>query len=136
MGDFLAKLAADVSPWLANILLGLIGAAVTWVAKWAVAESKSELFDTLLYRVSDATSLAVTQVKQTLVDALKAKAADGKLTPEEARHALWLALGQTKTLLAAKAVGTLTQHFGTPERVDDALTTYIEAEIHRRKALT
>lgn len=90
MSDFLSSLAAQVVPALANLLLALLSALVvagiSYVIRSLQAQKENRglaLLVTALDTGRQQVETIVAQLQQTVVDQLKAKSQDGKLTPDE-----------------------------------------------------
>jgi len=93
MSDFLSSLAAQVVPILANLLLTLLSALVvagiSYVIRSLQAQKETRglaLLVTALETGRQQVEAVVAKLQQTIVDGLKAKSSDGKLTPEEIKE--------------------------------------------------
>ena len=78
-------------------------------------------------KIEELITTAVFATKQTYVDDLKAKAADGKLTAEERKEAMARALTCARKLMAADGIAFTEQH------MSDVLTEFVEEAVARLK---
>ena len=85
----------------------------------------------ILQIVSSLAGQVVQAINQTIVDDIKAKAKDGKLTKEEQKEILEAALSDLKKILPASIKSALEKLYG--KNVDDVLKTAIEAKVKELK---
>lgn len=122
---------------LLPLALTALLAAVTWVitraAGWLRGKAelvKLERIRAAFEQLVDAAEIAAKETAQTLVDKLKAAAADGKLEPHEARAALQAAVERAWGLLAPEIREILIGLFGSEAAVkEQALAPAIEAVV-------
>jgi hypothetical protein len=98
MSDFLAGLTAQVMPTLTSLLLtllsALVAAGISYLVRVIQAQKENRglaLLLTALETGRQQVETVVAKLQQTVVDGLKAKSADGKLTPEEIKEVQKLA---------------------------------------------
>jgi hypothetical protein len=135
-----ASIASVAVEWLAPVVLALGGAMGTWLAnesrKWVAARVENERIQALLGRAGSAVAAAVSETTTHYVADLKSKAADGKLTKEEAEVALQSAFDRALENLGPKGVALGKQVLGEDLADSAWLVSLIEAEVARRKAVS
>ena len=119
--------AVDV---LEPVILALIGLGAAYLSTWLRAKTANEQVDGITRRLVAAAEVAVRDTEQTLVRALKAGAADGKLSREDARAASAAALETLTDLAGPKGIATANAVLGDSETW---LVSLIEAEVDRQK---
>ena len=104
MQDAIIKIIAEV---LGTFLITLIGVAGAWIT--AKIGKRVELTNILHAKdeVISAAQQTVLELQQTLVDDMKAKAADGKLTEDEINDLAILLIGKTKEKMSLPAIKLL-----------------------------
>lgn len=78
----------------------------------------------------DCVSTVVLELSQTVVDKLKEKAADGKLTEEEIAEVKKIALEKITSLMSENVYGTISEIFGNAE---NWINEKIESEVKKMK---
>jgi hypothetical protein len=114
---------------LVPVIGGLVAWALAMAAKWLREKANNETATTVIALVEDAVTYAVREAEQTLVEDLKAKREDGKLTDDEKRDALQSALTAAKRALGEKGLASLEKLLGAID-VDKFLISRIEGEVH------
>jgi len=90
------------------------------------SKTKSETLITALTEMDDAVATAVTSTAQTYTDALKAAAADGKLTDGEKSAALSQSINTVKNSLSASVTTYYAEHNTDLEKyIKDKIEAYI-----------
>lgn len=120
------------------LVVALVGALAAWVTAAVkrlvdaqVARVENETARVVMAQVADAVSKAVEATSQTLVDDLRARSVDGKLTRDDAKLAAATALEAAWASLSETARAHLSRLVSDPKRV---LQDAIEATVHERKA--
>jgi hypothetical protein len=119
-----------------NAVIALLGVIASWALvsarQWFQQRVQNEYVQQLMLRLADGVEVGVRQVSQRVLPAVKAAAADGKLSPEEARD--------LRELAKEAAVDQLTQldrqkleKFFDKDQLQRKLDQLIEAQIHRMK---
>lgn len=119
-----------------NAVVVLVGVLASWVIasarKWLQQRVQNEYVQQLMLRLADGVEVGVRRVSQTVLPAVKAAAADGKLSAEEANN--------LRALAREAAVDQLTKvdrhelaKFFDQEQLQRKLDQLIEAQIHRMK---
>ncbi len=116
----------------------LLLAALTWVAarlaQYVSAKVKNEWVRGALVRLDDAVLVAVREVQQVTVEAIKAGSADGKLTPEERTRAKQAAIDSVKSHLGMKGIAELAKILGLEDgAIEKLLSSRVEAAVHDLK---
>jgi hypothetical protein len=113
MNDLLAQLLPPLQIAGVLALVALIGAGGAYLVQFLRARIKNEFLANTIAKVAIAVTTATKSVAQTYADALKDKAADGKLTPDEQREAFMMAMDKAKSYVSlaelAKAFGLATE---------------------------
>ena len=109
---------------LAPLLMALLGWFSFVTTRWINARIRNEYLKGALLRLDDAVYIAVRAVQQTVVDDLRAKADDGKITPREATEAKNRAVQSVKDYLGAKGLAELQRVLDL-----DAITRMIEGKV-------
>lgn len=109
---------------LAPLLMALLSWGSLRLASLIQAHVRNAYAQGALLRLNDAVSTVVTQLAQTEVEALKAKAADGKLSAEDAAELRDKAVAQVRGYLGKNGVAALQKVFDT-----DAIQKVIEAKV-------
>jgi hypothetical protein len=112
------------------LVLGVLGA---YLVKLIQAKVKNQFLGNVLARAASAVTIAVKATAQTYSDALKERAADGQLTPEEQKQALAIALEKAKSYIS---LAELAKAFdlSSPAQAEKLLADQIEASIKDVKA--
>ncbi len=119
-----------------NAVVALLGVIASWALvsarQWFQQRVQNEYVQQLMLRLADGVEVGVRQVSQRVLPAVKAAAADGKVSPEEARD--------LRELAREAAVDQLTQldrqkleKFFDKDQLQRKLDQLIEAQIHRMK---
>jgi hypothetical protein len=107
---------------------------ISWLCAEAIRAARAYTQDKrvihVIARARYAVEVAVGEVAQRWVDDMKRAAADGKLTPEEAKDAAISALHRAKKHLGKAALRELESICEDPEQYLEAL---IETEVWRRR---
>lgn len=111
------ELWADLLGLAGTAIVGLLGWALTQLGRWLANKTSNEWLTHSYMRLRTAIMVAVGEVQQTYVDAIKAASADGKLTEMEKSVAQQKAVDAAKSYLGPKGVKQLIAVLG----VDDAL---------------
>lgn len=117
---------------IAALAMAALTAGLAFATQWLRRKSGSTLVGEAVGRLSLAVRVAVGQVYQTFVQALKEANADGKLTPEEREEAMNRALRSAKGLLGLDGLSLLAKAFGIGSdagAVDAFLVPHVEATI-------
>lgn len=125
-------LPPSVASSVTEAVLGLVGLAVTVLSAraslWLHAHATTAGQTAILDRVERYVSVAVASVQQTLVPQVRAAAADGQITGEEAAGLATSALRLARNLLTPAGLVELGRVVGA-ERVDVYLRALIEANV-------
>jgi hypothetical protein len=126
-------------PTALNAAQSLLVLAASFVfgllAKWVRGFVRHAATQRILIELARAVGVAVREVSQSYVDAIKESSADGKLTPAERNHALLLAIKRAKALLGKELLRQLSKLFGlTPGTLDDWIGSHVEATVADRNA--
>jgi cell division protein FtsN len=123
--------------FVVTTLGGFLIAAAKKAADWMTlkaSETKNALLKNVLTLVADQASIAVQHTAQTLVDQLKARSANGKLTPEQAQQAMQEAVIIVWRQLGEQGRELLRSEFGSFEAVaNTVLKPAVEARVHEMK---
>lgn len=130
MQNAIATISAQLAGPLVDLLCALAVAGIAAATRLLIAHTKNVRVQGILGRLDVASEAAVRQVAQTEADALKAAAADGKLTPEQAKAASLKALEIVKASLGDKGLADLKKILGV-EDVAALIATHNEATVHR-----
>jgi hypothetical protein len=130
--------ATDIALYVFQIGSPVLIAVLTWVstklAQLIHARVKNEYLRGVLLRLDDAVLSVVREIHQVTVEALKAAAPDGKLTPEAKVMVKRAALDAIKKNLGARGLTQLTRVLGIDgEAVDKLIGTRVEAAVHDLK---
>ena len=119
------------------VLLGLIVSAIKFAKAYIdakTAEITSKITDTniknAINRAENCVTTVVLEMAQTVVDDLKSKSADGKLTDDEIKQIQADALAKVKQLVSTDVYNTLGIVFGD---VEAWIKSKIEAEVKKTK---
>ena len=131
-------LVGTIVPILGSLFLSFTSWASKKAGDFFDARAKNEknaTIKTVFDHLGHLASIAVSEVSQTAVDALKAAAEDGKLTAEEGRAALTAAVKRTWQLLGAEARGLLTDLAGGSEAnaMEHVVKPVVEAAVRAQK---
>jgi hypothetical protein len=85
--------------------VALFGALAAFLIKLMQSKIKNQFLGNMLTRLAVAVSTAVKASAQTYADALKARNADGVLTPEEQKEAFKLAMDKLKSYVSLEEIG-------------------------------
>ncbi len=119
---------------LATLLTTGFLLALGFGVQYLVQRSGNSLLQGALTRLEDAIGVAVRDVHQTYVAAIKEANMDGKLTMDEQKEALRRALESVKELLGMKGLKIILRAFGIGSGgLDSFLTSRIESEVVRMK---
>lgn len=130
--EFLQRLAAAALPYvliIATALFAWLSAAIVRLINAHVANATVR---GVLERVHAEVSTAVAEVAQTTTDALKAGAADSKLTVAEAEAAADAAVSAARAYLGTEGVAAMARVLG-PADVEAYIRARVEAEVAARK---
>ena len=116
-------------------LIGLVFSAVLIpLAKatfaWLKTKTKNVIVLAALNEAERIAERTVTSLQQTVVEGLKAKHEDGKLTPDEARDVLQMATHQFYMDISDEALAVLTDH---ATDINDYIRNLIEAKVATTK---
>jgi len=90
------------------------------------SKTKNEVLNTVLTEIQDAVETAVNATAQTYTDALKAAAADGKLTEDEQAEAMSKAVMTVENSLSASVITYLDNHnININKYIKDRIEAYI-----------
>lgn len=132
----------DLTP-LVQPLIAILGTVLTAVAaalgkklhEWLEAHVQNAKLRSALERTAAFVGAEVKAISQTLVPAIKAAAADGKISPEEAKGLRDKALEGVKGHFGPDGLKELGQTMGiTPEKVEAFLVSQIEASVAGQKS--
>jgi hypothetical protein len=116
---------------------GFLIAAAKRFADWMklrARETENAMLRNVLTLVADQAGIAVQHTAQTLVDQLKAKSANGKLSPEQAQQAMHEAVVIVWRQLGEQGRELLRTEFGSFESAANAvLKPAVEARVHEAK---
>ena len=130
--------APALDPLLSAVGLALAG-LLSWLAgeaiRWLRAQVSSQRTQEALVLLTEATEAAANEIGQSYVDALKASAADGKLTLDEATEARRKAVTKARDLLGEKGLATLDRALGgsTGAALEAWLTAKVEQAVRVAK---
>lgn len=110
MSEFISAIVPTITEQLVDFAVILIGALLTWVAAAIRRRFKSEEQRALVTTVERVADLVVRDLEQTLVPAVKAGLADGKLTPDEATRIREQAIDMVVSRIDAKLARELAAH--------------------------
>lgn len=135
MKDQLLQLFAQ---YAVPLLLTGAGTGLTWlaaaVAKSYGAQAAHTLTQTALYKVEALALMVVTELEQTLRPTIQAAAADGKITPEEAKSIKDAAVDKLRSYLGADGLKKVAQVVGGDSVVSSFLNTAIEHAVSKLPA--
>jgi hypothetical protein len=114
-------------------VLSAVGVGATLLFRKLIQKSDSRLLDAVLGRARGLSYDVVSELNQTVVEQLKAAAADGKLTKDEAGDLLDAAVERIKASLGTKALRLLTKQLGSMEQVEGLLETLVESAVRSLK---
>lgn len=128
------SLSGEIAPWVATVVLvPLIG----WLGKLIREAIKTNVSNSLLQKALVKTSKVVTgQVSllaQELADAWKEASADGKLSDDEKKQLMDLALGRAKRLLDVDTWTRLETEFGGARGAEEYVKGEIEHNVRKIK---
>lgn len=132
VGTILTALLAALVPVIA-LLLKVLGQKL---AAYIQAKIDNQTAEGILVRLNEASFAAVSEVWQTMGEAMKAAAADGKFTEEEKAALKAAAIASVKAELGPKGIETLLHVLGwqdTPAAADKAISAKVESAIYRVK---
>jgi hypothetical protein len=126
-----------INSGLFAILLGLVISAIKFAKSYLdakTAETTAKINDTniknAISSAEDCVTTVVLEMSQTVVDDLKAKSADGKLTEDEIKQIQADSLAKIEKLITSDAFNTLDTVFGDAEAW---IKSKIEAEVKKYK---
>lgn len=128
MSDLLLSLLPPLQIAAALALVTLLGYLGTLLVSFIKSRIKNEFLANTLARATTAVAIAVKATAQTYADALKDKAADGKLTPDEQREAFIMAMDKAKSYIS---LAELAQAFGlsSATAAESLLADKVEAAV-------
>lgn len=129
-------IAAD-NDWLVKLSIvfgNVLMAAVSWLLTTLQKRVKGEWASGVISRSAAFVSIALRELYQTEIQAIKEARADGKLTDEEKARFAQIAIDKAKSYLGAKGLGELLKILGTGEKVDQFLKATLEAGIAAEKS--
>ena len=131
IGTILTALLAALVPVIA-ILLKVLGQKL---AAFIQAKIDNQVAEGILVRLDEAAFSAVGEVWQTMGEAMKAAAADGKFTAEEKAALKAAAISSVKAELGQKGIDTLLKVLGWKSEADadKAIGAKVENAIYRVK---
>ena len=131
VGTILTALLAALVPVIA-ILLKVIGQKL---AAFIQAKIDNQAAEGVLVRLNEAAFAAVSEVWQTMGEAMKEAAKDGKFTPEEKAALKAAAIASVKAELGPKGIDTLLHVLGWKSEADadKAISAKVESAIYRVK---
>ena len=91
----------------AALLLMLIGVLGTYLTTLAAKRAETENVSEALRALTEAAKTTVGELQQTIVEPLKAAAADGKLTPDEIADLRNMLVAQTKQKMLPSAINII-----------------------------
>ena len=120
---------------LVEVLSPVLVAGLSWLSVKAAqlisAKVKNEYLRGVLVRIDDAVLVAVREVEQVTVDALKEANADGQLTAEERAKVKQAALDTVKSHLGLKGLAELAKVLGLEGgAIEKLLSSRVEAAVH------
>jgi len=119
---------------LQPVLLASLAWAATRVADLINHNVKSEKLKRILLRLDDAIALAVKEMNQTIVDALRDMSPDGKLTAEQRANLKAQAVKLAKSHLGPRGVEEVCEILGIAHHeVDTHIGARVEAAVHDLK---
>jgi hypothetical protein len=119
------QLAGYVVPVLGALLTALVGFGIQWLR----AKTASLRWQSVLDQLDEAVDTAVASVQQTVVDGLRAAAADGELTKAEADDVFAKALAAVKATMGTKGLAALQSAMQVGQ---EALEAYLRAKIEAK----
>ena len=126
----LNDLLRAAAPSLATIVGSLLSVALGFLIKKLHRKTKSEYLSDLIYRLEDTVRNVVRELQQTVVDGLKKRSADGKLTAEDAAEIRSEALAKVKSYVGPKGLAELARLLGmNAALVDSYIVTLVESSI-------
>jgi len=134
----------DISPLgeivaaVGALFVSVVSYGAMWLAQLARAKIKSEKLRGALARLTDSVGNAVNYVAQVYVDEIRKAAKDGRLTKNEARKALDIAIEAAKEFLGPRGIAEIIHVMGIgnePTSVHTFLRGRIEAALGERKLL-
>lgn len=131
--DIVLQLVQYMIPALGALLIALLGWLVTYVSSQTQKvknEVARRILDSAVNEAHDVARDAVLATQQKLVDDFKAKAADGKLTKDEAREALTEAKLYFINHISAESKQVLVEALGP---LKDWLDDFLEAKLGELK---
>ncbi len=118
-----------------EVLAPIVVAGLTWLsaklAQLIQAKVKNEYLRGMLVRLDEAVFTAVKDLQQTVVDAIKAATADGKISEIEKQRIKQAAIDNVKSHLGTKGLAELGQILGlTITSVEGLIASKVEAAVH------
>jgi len=126
---------ADIGLKALEVLSPVLLTALAWLAAKGAqlisAKVQNEYLRGVLVRLDDAVFVAIREVEQVTVEAIKSASADGTLTSEEREKVKQAALDSVKSHLGMKGLAELARVLGLSDgTVDKLLSTRIEAAVY------
>lgn len=122
---------------LLGVLLGLLISAIKYAKTFldnktneTISKINDENIKNAIFITQDIVSTVVLELSQTMVDEMKSKTADGKLSAEDIQTLKEVAVGRIEGLMSEKVYGTISEVFGN---VEGWIVEKIEAEIRKTK---
>lgn len=125
----------DLVSTIITALMPVFLAGLAWLgvklSSWISSQTENALVENALLRVQHLAFTVVKDLSQTVADAYKAAAADGKLTKDEAKAIKRTAVGTLKSYLGKKGLKELTAATGLEGgALDDFLGSTVESAVH------
>ena len=126
-----------ILPQLVDSLLPVLGSLLALLGAWLANEIRrrvqSEHARGVMLRLVEATDAAVREVEQTVVPEVRAAAADGKITGEEAAKIRDAAVNRAKMYLGRRGIGELQRVIDT-DQLEAVIRGRVEAAVHGMKS--
>lgn len=122
--------AAQILNALVPIVVAVLGAFGSWLIAVLGSKLKSDKARTVALHVSEVAGEVVLELQQTMAEGMKAAAADGRITAEEAAELKELAVARVKRHIGEKGKADLLKVFGFDEKQLEAfIATKVEAGV-------
>ena len=135
MNQIVSTLLTALLAALVPVVAVVLKMAGTALANWLKAKIDNATAEGILVRLNDAAFSAVGSTWQTMGEAMKAAAADGKFTPEEKAQLKAIAIAEVKSVLGPKGLATLLEVLGLKSEsdADKVISAKDEQAIYRTK---
>ncbi len=127
--NFWNQVLNSSAPLLSQALFGLVSAGITYLTAQAAKRIKHQTASRLLSDLSSIAGNVVREMNQTIVDDLKKKSADGKLSKEDAEQVRDAAVERVKQLVGPAMKKELIKYLGGENFFTNFIVNAIESRI-------